>query len=199
MNLGKYWIVFNGEIYNYKEIRQELKEKGIVFSTASDTEVILKSYDFYGEKCVEKFIGMWAFSIFNSEDKSLFCSRDRFGIKPFYYLHHENNLYFSSEIKSLKTTPYFSSNLNLSQVNRGLQLGWIGFKNETYFSSIQSLEPGHNLTFKDNKLSISKYWSYPSEQKSIDTNEAVHQFSRQFGHRSHRRPSKDQWGQAGPA
>ena len=180
MNFGKYWIVFNGEIYNYKEIRQTLKEKGIVFSTASDTEVILKSYDFYGEKCVEKFIGMWAFSIYNNEDKSLFCSRDRFGIKPFYYLHHENNLYFSSEIKSLRTTPFFSSNLNLSQVNRGLQLGWIGYKNETYFSTIESLEPGHNLNFKDNKLTISKYWSYPSEQKAIDANEAVQQFKELF-------------------
>jgi asparagine synthase (glutamine-hydrolysing) len=89
-------------------------------------------------------------------------------------------LYFSSEIKSLKTTPYFSSNLNLSQVNRGLQLGWIGYKNETYFSSIKSLEPGHNLNYKDNKLSISKYWSYPSDQKIIDTNEAVHQFKELF-------------------
>ena len=169
MNFGKYWIVFNGEIYNYKEIRQELKENGIVFSTVSDTEVILKSYDFFGEKCVNKFIGMWAFSIYNMEEKSLFCSRDRFGIKPFYYLQHENNLYFSSEIKSIKLTPYFSSELNLSQINRGLQLGWVGYKNETYYSCIQSLEPGHNLVYKDNQLSISSYWSYPSKQISIST------------------------------
>lgn len=180
MNFGKYWIVFNGEIYNYKEIRQELKENGIVFSTVSDTEVILKSYDFFGEKCVNKFIGMWAFSIYNMEEKSLFCSRDRFGIKPFYYLQHENNLYFSSEIKSIKLTPYFSSELNLSQINRGLQLGWVGYKNETYYSCIQSLEPGHNLVYKDNQLSISSYWSYPSKQISISTEEAIHQFKELF-------------------
>lgn len=180
MNFGKYWIVFNGEIYNYKEIKAELIQKGVQFLTSSDTEVILKSYDFYGEKCVEKFIGMWAFSIFNKEENCLFCSRDRFGIKPFYYIHYNEEFFFSSEIKALRTTPYFSSNLNLSQVNRGLQLGWIGFKNETYFSSIQSLEPGHNLLFKDKKLSISKYWSYPFQQIAIETKEAVHQFKELF-------------------
>ena len=180
MNFGKYWIVFNGEIYNYKEIKRELQQQGITFNTASDTEVILKSFDFYGEKCVDKFIGMWAFSIYNSEEKSLFCSRDRFGIKPFYYLHHANSFYFSSEIKSLKNTPHFSNELNLSQVNRGLQLGWIGYKNETYFTRILTLEPGHNLKYKDNKLSISKYWSYPTEQKVIDINDAVHQYKELF-------------------
>lgn len=182
MNFGKYWIVFNGEIYNYKEIRLELQQNGIEFSTASDTEVILKSFDFYGEKCVEKFIGMWAFSIYNSEDQSLFCSRDRFGIKPFYYLHHTNSFYFSSEIKSLKKTPFFTSDLNFAQVNRGLQLGWVGFKNETYFSCIQVLEPGHNLVFRENKLSVSRYWNYPVKQLSISSDEAIHQFKTLFDH-----------------
>jgi asparagine synthase (glutamine-hydrolysing) len=180
MNFGKYWIVFNGEIYNYKEIKVDLIQKGVQFSTSSDTEVILKSYDFYGEKCIEKFIGMWAFSIFNTEENSLFCSRDRFGIKPFYFIHHNEEFFFSSEIKSLKTTPNFSSNLNLSQVNRGLQLGWIGYKNETYFSEIQTLEPGHNLVLKNKKLSISKYWSYESEQSAVSSSEAVQQFKDLF-------------------
>lgn len=180
MNFGKYWIVFNGEIYNYKELRIELQSKGVEFTTASDTEVILKSYCFYGQKCVEKFIGMWAFAVYNSEDKSLFCSRDRFGIKPFYFIHKANSFYFSSEIKSLKKTPYFSTDLNLAQVNRGMQLGWIGYKNETYFSCIQSLEPGHNLIFRDSKLSIYKYWSYPSKQMSISSEEAIHQFKTLF-------------------
>ena len=180
MNFGKYWIVFNGEIYNYKEIKVDLIQKGVQFSTSSDTEVILKSYDFYGEKCIEKFIGMWAFSIFNTEENSLFCSRDRFGIKPFYFIHHNEEFFFSSEIKSLKTTPNFSSNLNLSQVNRGLQLGWIGYKNETYFSEIQTLEPGHNLVLKNKKLSISKYWSYKSEQYAVSSSEAVQQFKDLF-------------------
>ena len=176
MNFGKYWIVFNGEIYNYKEIKSELQQQGISFSTSSDTEVILKSYDFYGEKCVEKFIGMWAFSIYNLEDNSLFCSRDRFGIKPFYYISTSQSFYFSSEIKSLKKTPVFSAELNLSQVNRGLQLGWIDFKNETYFSCIQSLEPGHNLIFKENKITVYRYWNFPYKQVSITREEATHQF-----------------------
>jgi asparagine synthase (glutamine-hydrolysing) len=180
MHFGKYWIVFNGEIYNYQEIREELIKKGIHFSTSSDTEVILKSFDFYGESCVEQFIGMWAFSIYNQEDNSLFCSRDRFGIKPFYYQSNTNSFYFSSEIKSLKHTPLFSNSFNLSQINRGLQLGWIGFKDETYFETIKSLEPGHNLVFKDNQLTILKYWDYPSKQLSLNEDEAVFQFKELF-------------------
>lgn len=180
MNFGKYWIVFNGEIYNYKEIKQELQQQGIKFTTASDTEVILKSYDFYGQKCVEKFIGMWAFSIYNTEDQSLFCSRDRFGIKPFYYISNAQSFYFSSEIKSLKKTPFFSTDLNLGQVNRGLQLGWMSFKNETYFSCIQALEPGHNLIFKENKLTVYRYWNYPSKQIVASVEEGVHQFKSLF-------------------
>lgn len=182
MNFGKYWIVFNGEIYNYKEIKAELQQHGIMFNTASDTEVILKSFDYYGEKCVDKFIGMWAFSIYNSEEKSLFCSRDRFGIKPFYYLHRDHSFYFSSEIKSLKKTPHFSKDLNLEQVKRGLQLGWIGYKNETYFSCIQTLEPGQNLIFRDNKLSVYRYWNYPSKQMAISTEDAIHKFDELFQH-----------------
>ena len=180
MNFGKFWIVFNGEIYNYKEIRAELQKKGVHFSTASDTEVILKSYDFYGESCVRQFVGMWSFSIYNQEDNSLFCSRDRFGIKPFYYQSNAHSFYFSSEIKSLKLTPLFSNSLNLSQVNRGLQLGWIGFKDETYFETIKSLEPGHNLVFKNNQLTLSKFWDYPSKQLSLNDDEAVFQFKELF-------------------
>jgi len=180
MNFGKFWIVFNGEIYNYKEIKAELILKGIQFSTSSDTEVILKSFNFYGENCVNHFIGMWAFSIYNTEDKSLFCSRDRFGIKPFYYTSDSNSIYFSSEIKALKFTPLFNSNLNLSQINKGLQLGWIGFKNETYFSKIKALEPGHNLLYKDNQITISKYWSYPSAQYPISMDEAIYKFKNLF-------------------
>ena len=182
MNVGKYWIVFNGEIYNYKEIRADLQNKGISFTTSSDTEVILKSYDFYGESCVQQFVGMWAFSIYNQDDNSLFCSRDRFGIKPFYYQFNAHSFYFSSEIKSLKLTPLFSNSLNLSQVNRGLQLGWIGFKDETYFDTIQSLEPGHNLVFKDNQVTLTKYWDYPSKQLSLNDDEAVFQFKELFDH-----------------
>ncbi|MEY4572265.1 MAG: asparagine synthase [Bacteroidota bacterium] len=167
MNFGKYWIVFNGEIYNYKELRADLNQQGVQFTTSSDTEVILKSFDYFGNDCVKRFIGMWSFAIYNTETEELFCSRDRFGIKPFYYIHTNQSLYFSSEIKSLKITPYFSSELNLNQVARGLQLGWIGFENQTYFNCIQSLEPGHNLIFSNGELKVKRYWDYP--ENHIDT------------------------------
>ena len=108
----RYVISYNGEVYNYKEIRDNLKQKGVVFLTGSDTEVILQSFIQNGEKCVEEFVGMWAFTIFNNNDNSLFCSRDRFGIKPFYYISSGTEFYFASEIKSLKQTPIFTRNLN---------------------------------------------------------------------------------------
>jgi asparagine synthase (glutamine-hydrolysing) len=176
MHFGKHWIVFNGEIYNYKELREELLQKGITFTTSSDTEVVLKSFALEGEKCVEKFIGMWAFAIYDEDTHDLFCSRDRFGIKPFNYIHSGNELYFSSEIKSLRQTPVFSNELNLNQIGRGLQLGWVGFEDQTYFESVKQLEPGCNLIFSKGKLEIKNYWSYPSEERKISLNDAVHQF-----------------------
>lgn len=164
---GKWIIVFNGEIYNYKEIRHDLQKAGIVFKTQSDTEVIIKSYEFYGKSCVQKFVGMWAFAIYNSATGDLFCSRDRFGIKPFYYILTEDSIYFASELKSLKTTNAFSANLNLNQVAKGLQLGWVSFADETYYSCIKILEPGTNLLYSPSKKAqLEKYWVIESEETS---------------------------------
>src|SRR4030042_3258486 len=98
---GEIVIVFNGEIYNYVEIRQELKNKGYLFKTQSDTEVIINSYIEYGFRCVAKFNGMWAFALYDFRKNILFCSRDRFGVKPFYYYSDKDSLLFSSELKTL--------------------------------------------------------------------------------------------------
>jgi asparagine synthase (glutamine-hydrolysing) len=100
---GDLVIVFNGEIYNYKEIRKELELNGTEFISESDTEVILESYKKWGRACVSKFLGMWAFAIWDNVKKELFCSRDRFGIKPFYYIFDNGRFYFSSELKALET------------------------------------------------------------------------------------------------
>ncbi|WP_390451891.1 asparagine synthetase B family protein, partial [Chryseobacterium sp. Alg-005] len=97
----KYVITFNGEIYNYIEVRESLKQKGYVFKTKTDTEVILAAYDCYGESCVDHFNGMWAFAIYDKIKNILFCSRDRFGVKPFYYSLVDNKFTFSSEIKPI--------------------------------------------------------------------------------------------------
>ncbi len=165
------WIIFNGEIYNYIEVRQELIEKGCRFATHSDTEVILAAYKVYGPDCVKKFVGMWSLAIYDREKKELFCSRDRFGIKPFYYIFKNEKLYFGSEYKVLRQTPIFSGELNLNQVSRGLQLGWICYSDETYFNEIKSLPAACNLLYKNGKISITKYWDIDLTKKFIGSQE----------------------------
>ena len=132
-------IVYNGEIYNYIEVREQLKTEGYSFQTQSDTEVIQAAYHAYGRDCVNKFVGMWAFALWDKKKQELFCSRDRFGIKPFYYIHDGGRFYFGSEYKALKQTPVFSNDLNLDQISRGLQLGWVCYEDETYYTKLKSL------------------------------------------------------------
>jgi asparagine synthase (glutamine-hydrolysing) len=103
-------IVYNGEVYNYLEIRSELIRRGYQFRTNSDTEVILAAYREWGSDCVKLFVGMWAFAIWDQTKQELFCSRDRFGIKPLYYIHDAERFYFSSECKPLKSHLYSTAN-----------------------------------------------------------------------------------------
>ena len=100
-NDGRYTITFNGEIYNYLEIRKELEQKGVHFDTGTDTEVILKAYRQWGQDCVSRFNGMWAFAVYDQREQSLFMSRDRIGIKPLYYLLNSECFVFASEIKAI--------------------------------------------------------------------------------------------------
>lgn len=151
-------ITFNGEIYNYVEIRNELLKYGYHFNSSSDTEVVLAAYDKWGKNCVSKFVGMWSLAIWNKSEKSLFCSRDRFGIKPFYYINDLDKFYFASEYKALKETSVFNSDLNLDHVSRGLQLGWVSYHDQTYYSSLKALPAASNLYFQNGKLTIEKYW-----------------------------------------
>ena len=182
MTIGKYTIVYNGEVYNYKEIRAKLKQKGVAFSTSSDTEVILQSFIVNGEKCIEEFVGMWAFAIFNNNDNSLFCSRDRFGIKPFYYISSGTEFYFASEIKSLRQTPRFTRNLNLDQVSRGMQLGWVVDKTETYYDCISALEPGTNLFYREGQINKKQYWevSKKTSRSNLSFDDATERFKEMF-------------------
>ncbi|MCU0441752.1 MAG: asparagine synthase (glutamine-hydrolyzing) [Bacteroidia bacterium] len=158
MHYDQLSIVFNGEVYNYLEIKKELVSLGYHFTTQSDTEVILAAYKHWGTSCLQKFVGMWAFALWDHQTQTLFCARDRFGIKPFYYSQNGNRFYFGSEYKNLKESPLFSSELNMNQVALGLQLGWVSFGNETYYSSIKQLPQAHYLTIHQGKLSIHRYW-----------------------------------------
>jgi len=154
---SNYWIIFNGEIYNYIEIRDELKRKGYCFKSNSDTEVILNAYDYWGSECLHKFNGMWAFCIFDKKNKKIFCARDRFGIKPFYYTFQNKSFSFASEIKQL--LELFPSTFN--RMNKRLAFDFLAFgsygneTSETYFGGIIKLNAGCYLEI-DLQNNISK-------------------------------------------
>ena len=173
-------IVFNGEIYNYLEIREVLIEKGYQFKTQSDTEVILAAYREYGSKCVDHFIGMWAFALWDKQTKKLFCSRDRFGIKPFYYILEGDRFYFGSEYKALKKSPLFSNELNLDQVSRGLQLGWVCYKDETYYSKLKALPAASNLFYNEGVVEVEQYWDIDFKKSTNLTTEEKYNYFKEL-------------------
>jgi len=175
-----YIMVYNGEVYNYIELKADLIREGYQFDTTSDTEVIIKAYHKWGENCVDRFVGMWSLVIYNQENQEIFCSRDRFGIKPLYYLMAENVFYFASEIKAFYDLDNFDPKLNLAQVYRGLNLGWISYKNETYFDQVKSLEPAQNLVFAQGKIKINTYWRLEKTDLNLSYTEAVTEFKKKF-------------------
>jgi asparagine synthase (glutamine-hydrolysing) len=181
MHLKHLSIVFNGEVYNYLEIRSELQSLGHTFHTGTDTEVVLTAYQQWGFNCVDKFVGMWAFAIWDDQEKLLFCSRDRFGIKPFYYLYEDGRFYFGSEYKALKVAPIFKTVLNYNQIFRGLQLGWNHFGSETYFDKLKALPNAHNLVFKDGNIQVKQYWDLQTVQSAkLSYSDAVSNFKSLF-------------------
>lgn len=150
-------IVFNGEIYNYIELREELNVEGYTFNSNTDTEVILKSYHKWGEDCVHKFNGMWAFAIWDSKNKKLFCSRDRFGIKPFYYHYsRQKQFLFASEIKSI--LQIIKSETDRQTLFDSFANGYSDHSERTFFEAVKQLRGGHNLIFQNGNLSIYRYY-----------------------------------------
>ncbi len=160
-------IVFNGEIYNYIELRAELKEAGYSFSTKTDTEVLVASYDHWGEECVNRFNGMWAFAIYDKTKRRIFCSRDRFGIKPFYYQKTEKLFAFSSEIKQILCLNEVSAKANRDVLIRFLMLGMQDYSEQTMFEGINCLLPGHNIRFdlETKEFTVYEYHQLVSESK----------------------------------
>ncbi|MGV8056590.1 MAG: asparagine synthase (glutamine-hydrolyzing) [Smithellaceae bacterium] len=159
--IGNYTIIFNGEIYNYPELRNELENAGVAFATTSDTEVLLASYIQYGEDCVNKFEGMWSFAIYNSSNGNLFLSRDRFGEKPLYYLRDNQGFFFGSEIKYLQQLSSRKFTINSRQLMRYLVNGYKSLYKfrETFFEDITELPYATSLTINTElNLNFSKYW-----------------------------------------
>lgn len=156
---GNYLVVFNGEIYNYVEIRAELEREGYRFFTSSDTEVLLKAYMRWGEDAVHRFIGMFAFSIYDKRASKLVLFRDRAGVKPLYYYYHGGVFLFASEIKSFLQFPDFRKQLNLEGLSLYFKFGYYPTP-YTVFEHTHKLMPGHYLTLdlKTGELSQHKYW-----------------------------------------
>ena len=169
-------LVFNGEIYNYIEVREELKKKGHTFTTNSDTEVLLKAYIEYGEDCVQHFNGMWAFSIWDDRKKKLFLSRDRFAEKPLYYYQENDGFYFASEIKAIQSLMQKKLVINYEQLKRYLVYGYkFLYKTlETYFHGIREIQYASNATVNcDINFTQSKYWKPKSNIREMTLDEAV--------------------------
>jgi len=153
-----YILTFNGEIFNYIEIKEELKLEGCVFKTNGDTEVLLKSYIFWGEKCVERFNGMWAFAIYDKIKNQIFCSRDRYGIKPFYYTLNKGKFVFSSMVNPIITYDQKIKSPNQKIINEFLYRGLNAQFEETWFENIYKLKPGYNLIFNFKSIKLKCYY-----------------------------------------
>ena len=153
-------IIYNGEVYNFKDIRQDLIAEGYSFDSNSDTEVILKSYHFWGIDCVERFRGMFAFAIYDSKQQEIIIFRDRAGVKPLYYSQTDNALIFSSELRPLLNYPDFNKEIDFEAVSSYLQFGYIHAP-KTIFKSVQKLLPGHYLKYDIRSKILVKecYWN----------------------------------------
>ena len=162
------WIIYNGEIYNHINLRENLLEKGHIFKSQSDTEVIIHAYEEWGEDCIKKFNGMWAFAIWNSNNNTLFCSRDRFGVKPFYYYYTNTEFIFASEIKAILEALPIKPEPNYDVIYKYLMHGRLCDDNKTFFKNIYRLEPAHSVSLSYNKFEIFRYWNYNYKSHQYD-------------------------------
>jgi asparagine synthase (glutamine-hydrolysing) len=168
---GTVWIVFNGEIYNYQELRAFLVTKGHVFRTQSDTEVIVHLYEEEGEACVKKLRGMFGFAIWDERQRKLMLARDRVGIKPLYYGVTDRSLVFGSEMKAILADPEIKRELNTPIIDRFLTFDFVPGE-ETLLRNIYKLPPGSYLVAKDGKREIKQYWDLDFTTSSLSFEEA---------------------------
>lgn len=180
---GRYVLIYNGEVYNFLELRKELQSLGRIFTSSCDTEVVLQAYQEWGRACVERFNGMWAFAIFDARRNIIFCSRDRFGIKPFYYVNSSTKFVFGSELKQvLDCLSKKSANFDILQ---NFILTAITDHNEqTFFDGVLKLPAGHNLIYdlEKNTLQQACYYTISRNEKllEITPEEAVLQYRERF-------------------
>lgn len=178
---GSIWIAYNGEIYNHEEIRKRLIGSGHKYKTKSDTETILHLYEDTGPSCVEKLRGMFAFSLWDSENKKLILARDRVGIKPLYYFFEQGNLVWGSEIKAILESEYVRPKLEMKSLPAFLANRYTSGEN-TLFEGIKRLLPGHLLTWQDGHIKIIPYWKleFSEPEEPSKENDIVDEFTRIF-------------------
>ena len=173
---GSLALVFNGEIYNYQELREDLIKKGHIFKTETDSEVLIHLYEDCKNEMVKKLRGMFAFAIWDKNEKTLFAARDHFGIKPFYYTQVEKDgqqsLIFGSEIKSLLMHPNFKKEVNKEALKPYLTFQY-SVLDETFFKGVFKLRPGHFMVYKNGELKIEKYWDVEFNQEDISLEESI--------------------------
>lgn len=178
---GRLTIVFNGEIYNYIEIREELKKRGCSFFTSSDTEVILQAYKEYGISCIDQFDGMFAFALWDAEKQKLICARDRFGEKPFFYSWDGKQFVFGSEIKAIRT--YSGALLpDVDYLNEYLRNEHVLDDNRTFFKGVQAMPPAHWMEISATGINMHRYWQVDLHRKaqSAGVEEYTEEFKRLF-------------------
>jgi asparagine synthase (glutamine-hydrolysing) len=172
---GRHWITFNGEIFNYVELREELVSKGHAFATRSDTEVVLNAYREWGEDCVNHFNGQWSFAIRDSAERKLFASRDRMGIRPLFYTRTPNGFLFASEVKALLASGAVSAEFDAIGMDQVFTF-WMSLPPRTVFKNIQQLPPAHSLTVIGGDVRVREYWtpsfSRQAESGAVDEQEA---------------------------
>jgi asparagine synthase (glutamine-hydrolysing) len=167
---GRYWITFNGEVYNFQDIRRELEAKGLQFRSTGDTEVVLRAYETWGAACLNKFNGMFALAIFDNLSGKLFAARDQIGIKPFYYWHGGDRFAFASEIKALLQCPFIERKPDFESV---ITPARFQISPSTGFVGIAKLPPGHHLTFENGRLTIVRYWQIEPREDRPGGDEAL--------------------------
>jgi len=172
---GRYWIVYNGEMYNFQPLRTVLMEAGHSFRSNSDTEVILHAYEEWGEKCLDHFRGMFAFAIWDTVEAKLFAARDRLGIKPLYYVLGRNTsggrtLAFGSELKTLLASTSAERKFNLAALHHYLAFYSVPTP-YTMLQGVEALPPGYYLTFQDSKLNLHQYWDVPPMDQPLALSE----------------------------
>ena len=174
---GRFFIIYNGEVYNYKELRKELERKGYRFQSQTDTEVVLYAYAAWGAKALHKFVGMFAFAILDTQKRQVFLARDFFGIKPLYYMHYQTGLAFASEIKALLALPGVKAQAHPQRVYDYLRYGLTDHETETLFQGIYHVPPAHFMIMPiDNpdQARLERYWDpLPDERLTLSFDEAA--------------------------